>query len=139
VVYNSDLRIKAESSGLLTYPDLSVVCGDARFIEGTDDTVLNPTLLAEVLSGSTEAYDRGKKFENYRQIASLKEYLLVSQNEPRIDQFVRQPHGWVLNEVSGMEQTLEIPSLGITISLGEVFAKVNFDRAPMRVATPPRS
>jgi len=95
VAYNADLRIKIEATGLCTYPDLSVVCGPLQFAQGTDDTVLNPTLLVEVLSDSTEAYDRGKKFEHCRQIPALQEYLLVSQKEPRIEQFVRQP-GWTL-------------------------------------------
>ncbi|MBI2950427.1 MAG: Uma2 family endonuclease, partial [Verrucomicrobia bacterium] len=82
VVFNAGLRVKVEATGLLTYPDASVVCGPQRFFE--EDTLLNPGLIVEVLSDSTEAYDRGKKFEHYRQIASLREYLLVSQTEPRI-------------------------------------------------------
>src|SRR5258706_74335 len=79
LVYNADLRIKVKPTGLCTYPDLSIICGPLQFAEGTDDTVLNPTLLLEVLSASTEAYDRGKKFEHYRQISTMQEYLLVSQ------------------------------------------------------------
>src|SRR5258707_2381932 len=86
VPYNADLRIKIEASGLCTYPDLSVICGPLQFAEGTDDTVVNPALLVEVLSDSTEGYDRGKKFEHYRQILTLQEYLLVGQKEPRIEQ-----------------------------------------------------
>src|SRR5256885_1371748 len=74
VAYNTDLRIKVDSTGLWTYPDLSVICGPLQYAEGTDDTVVNPTALVEVLSKSTEAYDRGRKFENYRQIATLQEY-----------------------------------------------------------------
>src|SRR5947199_6445650 len=99
IPYNADLRIKIEGTALFTYPDLSVICGPLQFAEGTNDTVLNPTVLVEVLSNSTEAYDRGKKFEHYRQILSLKEYLLVSQKEARIEQFIRQANGrWLLNE-----------------------------------------
>ena len=139
VPYNADLRIKIEATGLLTYPDLSVICGPLQFAAGTDDTVVNPTVLAEVLSDSTEAYDRGKKFEHYRQIASLQEYLLVSQTEPRIEQFMRQVDGrWLLNEAVGLEAQLELPSLRITISLAEIFAKVSFAPAPMRATAPPR-
>jgi Uma2 family endonuclease len=135
--YNTDLRIKVEATGLLTYPDLSVICGPLQFAEGTDDTVMNPTVLVEVLSNSTEAYDRGRKFEHYRQIPTLQEYLLVSQLEPRIEQFVRQSDGrWLLNEAAGMEKKLELPSLKITIALSEIFAKVNFVPAPIR---PPAS
>ena len=139
VAYNSDLRLKVEATGLLTYPDLSVVCGPLRFAAGTDDTVVNPTVLVEVLSDSTEAYDRGKKFENYRQIPSLREYLLVSQKEPRIEQFVRQEtEQWLLREAAGLEATLALPSLETRISLAEVFAGVEFVPAPIRAQTPPR-
>src|SRR5262249_49348713 len=112
VPFNSDLRIKIATTGLFTYPDLSVICGPPEFVPGTDDTVLNPTVLVEVLSDSTEAYDRGKKFEHYRQIEALREYLLVSQKEPRIEQFIRQPdRRWLLHEAAGLEATLEVPSL----------------------------
>src|SRR5437763_1759978 len=93
VAYNTDLRVKVEATGLLTYPDVSVVCGEQRFLDDEQDVLLNPTVIIEVLSDSTEAYDRGKKFEHYRQIPSCKEYLLVSQKEPRIEQFIRQPNG----------------------------------------------
>ena len=139
IPYNSDLRLKVEPTGLLTYPDLSVVCGPLQFAPGTDDTVVNPRLIIEVLSDSTEAYDRGKKFENYRQIPSLNEYLLVSQKEPRIEQFVRQEtEQWLLREAAGLEVTLALPTLEITISLAEVFAGVEFVPAPIRAQTPPR-
>jgi Uma2 family endonuclease len=108
-----------------------------QFAAGTDDIVLNPTVLVEVLSNSTEAYDRGRKFEHYRQISTLREYLLVSQTEPRIEQFVRQSDGrWLLNEASGMEKKLELPSLKITISVSEIFAKVNFVPVPIRPTLP---
>ncbi len=138
VPYNSDLRLKVEASGLLTYPDLSVVCGPLQLATGTDDTVVNPTVIVEVLSDSTEAYDRGKKFENYRLMPSLREYLLVSQKEPRIDQFIRQENEqWLLREVAGLEATLALPVLEIKISLAEVFAGVEFVPAPIRARTPP--
>jgi len=137
VPYNADLRIKIEATGLCTYPDLSVICGPLQFAEGTDDTVINPTLLVEVLSDSTEGYDRGKKFEHYRQIPTLHGYLLVSQKEPRVEQFMRQADGhWLLNEAAGLEAALELPSLRISLSLAEVFAKVNFVPAPIRIGSP---
>ena len=133
VPYNSDLRIKIEATGLLTYPDLSVICGPLRFAPGTDDTVVNPTVLVEVLSDSTEAYDRGKKFEHYRQIGGVKDYLLVSQKEPRIEQFSLQSDGhWRLSEAAGLSAQIEVPSLQITLSLAEVFASVTFVSAPIR-------
>jgi|KBSSwiStaDraftv2_1062776.scaffolds.fasta_scaffold221957_2 Uma2 family endonuclease len=139
VVYTSDLRLKIEATGLLTYPDLSVVCGPIQFAAGTDDTVVNPAVIVEVLSDSTEAYDRGKKFENYRQMPSLREYLLVSQKEPRIEHFVRQANNdWLLREAIGLEATLALPSLEIQISLEEVFGGVQFVPASIRAQTPPR-
>jgi Uma2 family endonuclease len=137
--YNSDLRLKIEATGLCTYPDLSVVCGPLQFAPGQDDTFVNPTLLAEVLSDSTEAYDRGKKFEHYRQIPTLREYLLVSQKEPRIEQFLRQPNGeWTLREAAGLAAVLTLVSLDITLSLAEAFANVQFLSAAIRTPTPPR-
>jgi Uma2 family endonuclease len=136
VPFNSDLRVKVEATGLWTYPDLSVICGPPQFAAGTDDTVINPTVLVEVLSESTEAYDRGRKFDHYRQIPSLQEYLLVSQAEPRIDHFVRQAEErWLLSSAVGLEGNLALPSLQISISLAEVFAKVVFPPGPIQ---PPR-
>jgi Uma2 family endonuclease len=134
VPYNSDLRIKVEITGLCTYPDLSVICGAPRLAEETKDTAVNPTVLVEVLSDATEAYDRGKKFEHFRQIPTLQEYLLVSQKDPRVEQFVRQPDGrWILSEAAGLDATLELPSLRIRILLSEVFANVRFIPGPIRV------
>jgi len=139
VPFNSDRRLKVEATGLHTYPDLSVVCGPVRFAGPERDTIVNPTLLAEVMSESTEAYDRGTKFAHYRQMPSLQECLLVSQWEPRIEQFVRQADGqWLLGTAGGMEASLELPSLGITIALGEVYARVEFTPAPLRARTPRR-
>ncbi len=135
VTYNADLRVKVEKTGLLTYPDLSVVCGEPKFLPEDRHTLLNPTVLVEVVSESTEAYDRGKTFEHYRQISSLQEYLLVSQTEPRIEQFIRQPNGdWTLREASGVKAELRLPSLEIVLKLSEVFAKVTFPPSPLRTA-----
>jgi Uma2 family endonuclease len=128
--YESNLRILVSATGLYTYPDASVICGPLEFEDERRDTILNPTLLVEVLSDSTEAYDRGKKFSHYRQIPSLREYLLVSQEEAKIERFLRNEDGsWTLTEAAGLEATLPLPSLGIEISLGEVFDKVDFSAA----------
>lgn len=135
VAYNTDLRIKVEATGLLTYPDVSVACGEQRFLDDQKDTLLNPTVITEVLSDSTEAYDRGKKFEHYRQIPTCREYLLVSQKEPRIEQFVRQPNGeWVWKEAAGLAAQIALASLGIVLQLKEVFAKVHFTPARLRTS-----
>jgi len=137
VAYNADLRIKIEATGLFTYPDLSIICGPLRFAEGTEDTVVNPTVLVEVLSDSTEAYDRGRKFEHYRQIPTLQAYLLVSQQAPRVEQFIRQAEGrWLLEEAAGMDRHLELPALEISISLAEIFANVSFIPARIRLPMP---
>lgn len=129
--YDSDLRILVARTGLYTYPDASVICGPLEFEDPRRDTVLNPTLLVEVLSESTEAYDRGKKFSHYRQIPSLREYLLVSQEEPQIERFLRNDEGtWTLTEVAGLDSTLRLPALGIEIALREIYDKVDFSALP---------
>lgn len=135
--FNAELRVKIEATGLYTYPDLSIVCGEDLYVDDEMDSLTNPTVLIEVLSESTEGYDRGRKFEHYRQIPSLKEYLLVSQNDPRIEQFLRQESNeWLLRETSGIAGTLTLPSLEIAVSLAEIFAGVDF--APNRPQNPPR-
>jgi len=131
--FTSDLRLKVEATGLFTYPDVAVVCGPLQFAPGTDDTVINPTIIAEVLSDSTEGYDRGEKFQHYRQMPSLLEYLVVSQRLPRIEQFLRGSDGeWTLRMAEGKSATLALPSLKVALALNEVFAGVDFPPAPMR-------
>jgi Uma2 family endonuclease len=125
---DSDLRIKVVSSGLYTYPDASVICEPIEFEDDKRDVVLNPVLVVEVLSPSTEAYDRGKKFEHYRRIPSLREYVLVSQEAPHVEHFLRnEDRTWTLTEVSGLEAKLSLPTLGIEMSLLEIFDKVDFN------------
>lgn len=132
-VFGSNLRVNVEGTGLYTYPDITVACEERRFSAEDPDCLINPTLLVEVLSDSTEAYDRGQKFGQYRQIPSLREYLLVSQHEPRLEQYVRQSGDtWLLREVVGTSSTLELPSIGVTLSLAEVYAKVEFAKATLR-------
>ncbi len=124
--YDSDLRIKCPT-GLYTYPDASVICAELEFDDDQRDTVLNPTLLIEVLSKSTEAYDRGKKFDNYRTIPSLREYVLVSQDEAAIQRFLRNDDNtWTLTAVAGLDQTIPLRSNGIDLPLSEVYERVDF-------------
>jgi Uma2 family endonuclease len=126
-IYPGDMRLKVEATGLYTYPDISVVCGDARFVDGECDTLTNPTVLIEVLSPSTEGYDRGKKFQEYRQLASLQEYLLVSQDSPRIERFLLQETGlWELTDAVGLAATLELPAIDCTLALTDVYEQVTF-------------
>ena len=127
IACDSDLRIKVSASGLYTYPDASVICEPVEFEDEHRDTVLNPVLLVEVLSPSTEAYDRGKKFEHYRRISSLRDYLLISQDAPHIEHFHRNENQtWTLTDINGMEAKVDIASLGISVQLREVYDKVDF-------------
>jgi len=131
--FTSDLRVRVEAAGLYTYPDLSVGC-PPEFGDG--DNLLNPSVLVEILSDSTEAFDRGKKWEMYRQIPSLQEFLLVSQHKPHIEHFVRQAGGqWLLSDVIGMSATLTVVSIGVTLALSKIYARVTFP--PVAVPDPP--
>jgi Uma2 family endonuclease len=105
-----------------------VVCGEPQFLDGQRDTLLNPTLIAEVLSPSTEAYDRGRKFENYRSIESLAEYLLISSQRVSAELFARQPDGrWLLTAANSLEDTLELPATGCRLPLAGIYEKVEFE------------
>jgi Uma2 family endonuclease len=132
-VFTADLRLKVEATGLFTYADLSVVCGPLQFANNSNDTIINPTVVVEVLSHSTEAYDRGEKFQHYRQMPALKEYLLVSQRIARVEQFLRGPKAeWTLRIAEGIDATLALSSIQTTIELREVFAGVEFPPEPIR-------
>ncbi len=121
-VHASDMRIKSEVTGLYTYPDASISCEEPRFLDATQDTLLNPTAVFEVLSDSTEAYDRGKKFDHYRHIPSIRDYVLVSQGKVQIEHFRRQPDGtWTLR-VLGPGDHLEVADCRIPVD--EVYLKV---------------
>jgi Uma2 family endonuclease len=125
-VHPTDLRVLAPS-GLYTYPDVVAVCGESRFEDEHRDTLLNPTLIAEVLSPSTESYDRGRKFEQYRTLESLREYLLVSQDRPRVEQYLRQDGNlWLFKDVAGLDQVVALPSLECELALAEIYDKVGF-------------
>lgn len=121
--FNSDLRIKVAPAGFYTYPDCSVVCGEREFFGNQRDVVLNPLLIVEVLSPSTEGYDRGKTFELYRAIDSLREYLLVHQDRRHVEHYSRQDDGsWLLREYAGTESSFAIARLGTNISLADLYA-----------------
>lgn len=129
--YDSDLRIRIPATGLYTYADASVICGELQLDSLDPNTVLNPTLVAEVLSDGTEAYDRGKKFDHYRKLPTLKEYVLVSQDSPRLERFSKNPDGtWTLTIASGLDATLPLPSIGVSLSLAEIYEKVDFASEP---------
>ena len=128
--FASDLRVKVEANGLYTYPDLVVVCGEQRFEDAQLDTLLNPTLIIEVLSDSTERYDRVKKFDNYRSLPTLQEYVLVSQAEPRVEQFLRQADGtWNLSVTNDPAATVRLTTISCEIALAEIYDRVEFPPA----------
>lgn len=124
---DSNLRIKVATADLYTYPDVSVICGPLEYADPHRDTVTNPTLIVEVLSDSTEAYDRGKKFAHYRTLPSLAEYVLVSQKEPLVEVLFKLPDGtWQLTPARGRDAVVRLQSLGVDLRLAEVFDRVEF-------------
>lgn len=124
-VYASDMRVKVSASGKYTYPDVVVACVEEKFDDAENDTLLNPVVVIEVLSESTEAYDRGKKFEHYQNIKSLIEYLLVAQEPYRIEQYVRQnDREWRYYEYHDAEDISTVSVIGCELALKDVYAKV---------------
>jgi Uma2 family endonuclease len=123
--FTSDMRVHVPATGLYTYPDVVVVCGEPQLEDEHFDTLLNPVLIVEVLSRSTARYDRTGKFSDYRSISSFAEYLLVSQDEYRVEHYARQPDGrWLLTEYRSREDTLALDSIGCRLSLAEIYDKV---------------
>jgi len=134
-VLGSDMRVKVQATELYTYPDVSVVCGEALLEDNRQDTLLNPLVIVEVLSPSTELYDRGVKFDHYRQIPSLMEYVLVCQTEVRVEPYLRLPNGeWSLKVATGLEGVLSLPSLQVSLKLSDVYHKVTLPPAPTTAA-----
>ena len=125
-VYACDMRLKVSAAGLYTYPDILVVCDEPRFEDASVDTLLNPTALFEVLSPSTEAYDRGAKFGYYRQLDSMQEYTLVSQDFMRVEHYLRHKEQWILTEFSSPDDVVRLTSIDCELPLREIYAKVEF-------------
>ena len=123
-VYPSGMRVKVPATGLYTYPDASITCDRPELEDDEADTLLNPQVIFEVLSDSTEDYDRGTKFKNYRTIPSLRDYVLVSQHEVLVEHFVRQPDGaWLLREHRAGAQ-LTLTATGVVVDVDELYLKV---------------
>lgn len=123
-VYQSDLRVKVADSGLYAYPDVTVVCGERQFTDEKRDTITNPTVLIEVLSPSTENYDRGTKFRRYRALETFQEYVLVEQDVPHVEHYQRQADGgWMLKDVIGLDSVIELSSISCTLALTDVYDK----------------
>lgn len=134
-VYPSDMRVKVLQTGLNTYPDLAIVCGTSQFTEDKRDTLINPTVIIEILSPSTERYDRGMKFQHYRGIETLEEYILVAQDKHYIERFVRQDHSneWLFSEAVGLKASLFLPSIQVTLALNDVYEQVLLPDAPLKL------
>ncbi|MCW3096661.1 MAG: hypothetical protein JWL77_2279 [Chthonomonadaceae bacterium] len=135
-VFTSELRVKVDATGLYTYPDAVVVCGEMQLDRRTKSvTLLNPTLIIEVLSASTEAYDRGDKFAHFRTLPSLTDYILISTTSAQVEHFQRQPDGdWLLTVRSGLETTLTLKTLGIELPFAEIYEFVEFPLVPVLVS-----
>jgi Uma2 family endonuclease len=132
-VFTSDLRVKVTSTGLYTYPDLVFVYDEPQFEDETPDTLLNPRVVVEVLSDSTEKYDRGVKFAHYRTIPSFQEYVLVAQDQALVERYVRQPdNSWLLTAFTDIGQVFEFVSVPVRVPLAEVYRKVAFPKEPTR-------
>lgn len=126
--FDSDLRVRVDAQRY-AYPDLTVVCGESRFADERADVLLNPTLVVEVLSPSTEATDRGEKWARYRRMDSLRGYLLVSQDQPLLELFTRRGDLWTFREARGLGARQEIPEVGLRIALADLYARVDVDES----------
>lgn len=127
LVYNSDMRVQVGATGLYTYPDVVALCGEPKYGDDTQDVLLNPSVIVEVLSPSTEAYNRGRKFEHYQTIESLSEYLLVASDRMHADLFTRGADGlWVLRSTGNPSDVLDLPSIGCRLLLADIYRKVKF-------------
>jgi Uma2 family endonuclease len=124
-IHGSDMKVKVSATGLYTYPDASIACGDVRFDDEQEDVLLNPCAIFEVLSKSTERRDRGWKFQQYRKIESLNEYILIAQNRPVIERFVRAPDGkFTLDEVEGLAGSIQLNIASVRLSLAEIYLDI---------------
>lgn len=126
VTFDSNMKLEIAQADAYIYPDAMVVCGDVVPSKDTSHAITNPTLVVEVLSPSTEAFDRGKKFEYYRSIPSLQEYVLVSQDEPKIETFVKQAETvWQYTVIQGIDQTVAFHSIGHETPMAEIYLKTD--------------
>jgi len=127
--YVNDMRVKVSRTGLYTYPDVVALCGEPRFEDARVDTLLNPGVIVEVLSESTEGYDRGEKFAHYRRLESLQEYVLIAQDRARVEHYARSGEHWMLTEISDPEGVLTLASVGCAVPLREIYDRVEFPPA----------
>ena len=123
-VISNDMRVKTGPKGAYFYPDVVVFCGEPEFEDNVFDTLLNPTLVIEVLSPSTEAYDKGEKFRHYQELTSLREYILVSQDRVRVEQYRLAKTQWVQTELHALEDVLSLASIGCKLPLQDIYRRV---------------
>ena len=129
-IYSNDMRLRVNARGLYTYPDVIIVCNRPQLADGQFDTLLNPTIIIEVLSPSTEAYDRGKKFWHYRTLESLQEYVLIAQDAPLVEHFARQEDGsWRFAAASGLDASLYLPTIDCTVAMADIYLLVEWVEA----------
>jgi len=137
-VYQSDMKVRVRATGRYAYPDVAIVCGQRQFADESRDVLLNPTCLVEVLSESTANYDRGAKASDYRLLDSLREFLIVAQDQPLIDHYIRRDEDtWTVTRIEGTGGTIELSSLGCRLPLAAVFENIEFPPHPrplLRVA-----
>jgi Uma2 family endonuclease len=130
-VLTSDMRVRVAATGLYAYPDIVILCDEPQFEDETFDTLLNPRAIVEVLSDSTEKYDRGAKFAHYRQIPSLQEYVIVAQDRPLVERYVRQTdESWVLTVFADASRIFEFASVPVQVPLAEIFRGIQFPDRP---------
>ena len=126
-VYASEMRVRIPATNVYAYPDVVVVCGEPQFEDDCFDTLLNPTLIVEVLSPSSEKHDRTKKFADYRRIASLGEYVMIAQQECRVSQYLTQSESpWLFQEASSLSETISLVSIDCQLSLESVYRRIQF-------------
>ena len=126
-VFSTDLRLSIAAGAMYTYPDVMVICGDPAVVDKHRDMITNPVVIIEVLSDSTKNYDRGQKFQYYRMLPSLKEYLTVAQDELHVERFTRQQNGqWLLTEFNEISEKVDLESIGAALGAADIYRRVDF-------------
>ena len=127
-VFTSNMKVDLSEHRVYAYPDALVVCGEPVFNDKYKDNLVNPLVIVEVLSDSTEGYDRGEKFLRYRKLKAFKEYLLISQHAPHVEHYFKQERNkWILSEYDDLQDSMNLPSLKITLGLSSIYAKIKFE------------
>jgi len=133
-IYSSDLRVHVPSTGYFTYPDIVITCGKEEFTDDYNDVLVNPLVIMEILSDSTAAIDRGRKFEQYRELASFAEYLLIEQRVPRIEQYILQDsQDWMYRDIRGIDGQVRIEKIDCTLLMSDIYHKVEFLPHPVNL------